>query len=206
VAGDVKSFEIRDAPYPTIYFDMFQENRLADHFELRGNIDPASLSATVRRIMRDTLPTASVTQVTTLAEQVDSNIVPERLISTLSKFFGELGAMLAGIGVYGLLAYTVARRTREIGVRMALGATTGDVSRLILRDTLGMLCAGLSAGILLVLWTRPLAANLVPDLKLESPAPLALAAAAISAVALLASYVPMHRAALVDPMVALRQE
>ena len=97
-------------------------------------------------MVRDVLKTVPVKRVTTLAGQVDSNIVPERLIATLSEFFGALGAVLAGIGLYGLLAYTVARRTNEIGIRMALGATAGSVSRLVLRDVLGMVCAGLVAG------------------------------------------------------------
>jgi ABC-type antimicrobial peptide transport system permease subunit len=147
-----------------------------------------------------------VKRTTTLAAQVDSNIVPERLIATLSEFFGGLGAVLAGIGIYGLLAYSVARRTNEIGVRMALGATPRDVRRLVLRDTLGLLCVGLAAGWFLVVWGRPLAASLIQDLKPESAGPLALAAGAIAAVALLASYIPVRRATRVDPMVALRQD
>ena len=83
----------------------------------------------------------------------------------LSEFFGVLGAALAGIGLYGLLAYSVARRTNEIGIRMALGATPSDVSRLVLRDAVGMLSAGLVAGGLLVFWGRPLATGLVQGLK-----------------------------------------
>src|SRR5207253_705503 len=109
-------------------------------------------------------------------------------IAILSEFFGILGAALAGIGLYGLLAYSVARRTNEIGIRMALGATTGDVSRLVLGDAIGMLCAGLVVGGFMVLWGRPLGASLVQDLKLESALPLALGGGAIVAVALLASY------------------
>jgi ABC-type antimicrobial peptide transport system permease subunit len=137
---------------------------------------------------------------------VDSNIVPERLIASLSGFFGALAAVLAGIGLYGLLAYTVSRRTNEIGVRMALGATAGDVGRLVLRDACGMVGAGLAAGVLLVHWSRPLAGSLIPDLKPESAGPLAAGSAAMFAVALLAAYVPARRAARVDPMVALRHE
>src|SRR6202011_4061720 len=168
--------------------------------------DPMAMAETVRRMARDVLIDVPVKRVTTLAAQVDSNIVPERLIATLSEFFGGLGAVLAGIGLYGLLAYSVARRTNEIGVRMALGATTGDVIRLVLEDALRMLCAGLLAGSLLVLWGRPLAARLVQDLKPESASPLALACGAIATIALLASYVPAWRATRVDPMVALRHE
>jgi hypothetical protein len=84
--------------------------------------------------MRDMLKTVPVTRVTTLADQVDSNIVPERLIATLAESFGVLGLALAGIGLHGLLAYIVPRRTNEIGIRMALRATTAGVSRLVLRD------------------------------------------------------------------------
>ena len=206
VAGDVKPFELRDAPYPTIYFDMFQVNHIFDQFQLRTRSDPAAMAETVWRMARDVLTDVPVKRVTTLAAQVDSNIVPERLIATLSEFFGGLGAALAGIGLYGLLAYSVARRTNEIGVRMALGATTGDVIRLVLEDALRILCAGLLAGSFLVLWGRPLAARLVQDLKPESAGPLALACGAIAAIALLASYIPARRATRVDPMVALRHE
>jgi ABC-type antimicrobial peptide transport system permease subunit len=137
---------------------------------------------------------------------VDSSIVPERLIATLSEFFGCLGVVLAGIGLYGLLAYTVARRTNEIGIRMALGATTSSVGQLVLRDVLGMVCAGSVAGASMVLWSRPLATSLLSDLKWEGAWPLAVGGGVMTAVALLASYVPMRRAARVDPMVALRHE
>ena len=206
LAGDVKPFELHEPPYPVIYFNMFQENHLFDQFELRTSTDPAAMAGTVRRVVRDVLKTAPLTRVKTLSEQVDSDIVPERLIATLSEFFGVLGAALAGIGLYGLLAYSVTRRTNEIGIRMALGATASDVSRLVLADAIGMLCAGFVVGAWMVLWGRPLAASLVLDLKPEISGPLAWAGGAIATVALLASYVPARRAARVDPMVALRHE
>jgi ABC-type antimicrobial peptide transport system permease subunit len=189
-----------------MYFNMFQENQLMDQFELRTSGNPVSLSRTVRRIMRARLNTLPVTRVTTLADQVDSNIVPERLIATLSQYFGVLGAVLAGIGLYGLLAYTVVRRTNEVGIRMALGATATNVTSLILRDALGMVCAGLIAGVLLVLLSRPLVVSLIPDLKPASTTALVFAGWLIIVVALLAAYVPVRRAVRVDPMVALRHD
>ncbi len=206
LVGDAKAVELRDAPYPTIYFNMFQEGGLMNDFELRTTVEPESMAGTVRQIVRHVLKSVPVTRVTTLADQVDSNIVPERLVATLSEFFGCLGAILAGIGLYGLLAYTVARRTSEIGIRMALGATTSNVSRLVLKDTLGMVCAGLVAATCIILWSRPLAARLLLDLKFQSVGPLAIGGGAMVAIALLASYVPVRRAARVDPMVALRHE
>ena len=204
VAGDAKAFELREAPYPTIYFNMFQEGRFQNRFELRTTGNPEAVAGTVRQMVQEVLKTVPVKRVTTLADQVDASIVPERLTATLSEFFGGLGMVLAGIGVYGLLAYTVARRTNEIGIRMALGATPGSVSRLVLRDVLGMVGAGFAAGAALVLWSRPLATSVFSDLKWESALPLAAGGGAILAVALLASLVPVRRAARVDPMVALR--
>lgn len=206
LVGDVKTFELRDAPYPLVYFNMFQEGRLLDHFEIRTAAAPQSIAGTARRIAGEVLKTVPVKSVTTLADQVDSNIVPERLIATLSQYFGCLGVVLAGIGLYGLLAYTVARRTNEIGIRMALGATANSVGALVLRDVLGIVCAGSIAGTALVLWSRPLASKLLPDWKWESASPLAVGGGVIIAVALLASCIPVRRAARVDAMVALRHE
>ncbi|HEV2447398.1 MAG TPA: ADOP family duplicated permease, partial [Candidatus Sulfopaludibacter sp.] len=123
LAGDVKPWELHDPPFPVIYFNMFQENHLNNRFEIRTSADPAAMAGTVRRAMGEVLKTAPVTRVRTLSEQVDADIVPEHLVAILSEFFGVLGAALAGIGLYGLLAYSVARRTNEIGIRIALGAT-----------------------------------------------------------------------------------
>jgi len=206
VVGDIKGSDLRNERYPAMYFNMFQENHTANQFVLRTSVAPLSLSGTVRQTMQSVIKSVPVTRVATLADQVDSNIVPERLIASLSEFFGALGAVLAGIGLYGLLAYSVARRTSEIGIRMALGATTRHVRSLVLADALGMLSAGLAAGALMVLSSRPLAISLLPDLKFESLAPLAIGAAIITAIALLAGYLPARRAARVDPMMALRHE
>ena len=206
LARDVKAFELRDPPYPTAYFNMFQENQLMDHFALRTVHDPAFLSATVQRIMRSNLRTVPLIEVTTLAAQVDSNIVPERLIATLSQFFGLLGAALAGIGLYGLLAHTVVRRTREFGIRMAVGATARDVISLVLRDALEMLCGGMAVGIALVLLTRPLLVSLIQDLRPDMTEALVLGGCIMIGVALVAAYVPVCRAIRVDPTVALRHD
>ena len=206
VVGDAKYIDLREAPPRTMYFNMFQEQRIFHQFALRTSVDPASVANSARRIAREILKSSPVMRVTTLSEQVDAAIVPERLIATLSGFFSALGVALSGIGLYGLLAYTVARRTNEIGVRMALGATARDVSRLVLGDSLAMVCGGLLAGAVLMLWTRPFAVRLVQDLKPASTVPLASACVVILEVAQLASYIPVRRAARIDPMNALRTD
>jgi putative ABC transport system permease protein len=206
LVGDANYFEIRETTRRTIYFNAFQEGRPASSFVLRTSIEPEAVAGAVRRTVRDWLKTIPVVKVNTMSDQVDATIVPERMIATLSRLAGALGALLAAIGIYGLLAYTMARRTNEIGVRMALGATRGDVIRMVLGDALGMAGAGLGIGVPVALWGRSFAASLIPDLPVKSALPIAFGAVAMVAVALLAAYVPARRAARVDPMDALRYE
>ena len=139
-------------------------------------------------------------------QQMDSSIVPQRLIAMISTAFGGLGALLAVIGLYGLTAYTVASRTHEIGVRMALGAAGIDVLRMVLRDALWMVCAGLAIGAPLAFWGKRVAAGLILDLPVGSFLPFVVAAAMMIAVGLIAAYLPARRAMRVDPMVALRYQ
>jgi ABC-type antimicrobial peptide transport system permease subunit len=124
----------------------------------------------------------------------------------VSGVFGGLGALLTAIGIYGLLAYTVTRRINEIGIRMALGATRADVTRMVLRDALAMVCAGLACGLPLAIWGKRFAASLIPDLPATSTLPVIFGALAMITVALLAADIPARRAARVEPMEALRHE
>jgi predicted permease len=206
VAGDAKYMEMREASLRTIYLNTFQESSVDSRFALRTSVDPGAVAPDIQRTVRELLKTVSVKSVTTLADQVDASIVPERLIATLSLWFGALGALLAALGLYGLLAYTVARRINEIGIRMALGATRSDATRMVLGDALGMVCMGLAVGAPIAFWSESFAASLIPDLQIRGAVPIASGAVAMIAIALLAAYVPARRAARVDPMVALRYE
>ena len=207
VAGDANYAEIREPASRGIYVPVFHDGRVSGStFEIHTDIGPEAIAGDVRRAVREVAPGVSVARIVTLADQIDASIVPERLLAMLSGFFGTLGAVLAGIGLYGLLAYTVARRTNEIGIRLALGATARDVTLMVLRDALATVAVGLALGLPMAIWGRYLTVRLVQDITMRAAAPLALAAAAIMAVALVASYVPARRAARVDPMEALRQE
>ena len=206
MASDAKYMEIREATHRTIYLNTFQESSVDSRFALRTSIEPATVAPDVRRVVSELLKTVSVDSVTTLTDQVNASVVPERLMATLSLWFGMLGALLAAIGLYGLLAYTVARRINEIGIRMALGASRSDATWMVLGDALAMVFVGLALGAPIAFWSERFAAGLVPELQVGSAVPIASGAAAMIAIALLAAYVPARRAARVDPMVALRYE
>ena len=207
VVGDAKYLNLQEPIWRMVYLNTVQEPRLFSHqFALRTHVRPEAVAGDVRRLVREVLPAVTVARVTTMTDQVDASMIPERLIAMLSGFFGALGALLAAIGLYGLLAYTVARRTSEIGIRMALGATQGDVMRMVHKSALSLVGAGLALGVPLALLSARLAVTFVDNLAASALLPVGVAAAAMIAVALLAAHVPARRASRVNPSDALRAE
>jgi len=206
---DAKYNDLQQPAPPTIYADLLQQGYTgSEHSQLaiRTRMDPDGVASTVRQTEAAALNTVPIVRIMTMSEQIDSSIVPQRLFAALSTAFGALGALLAAIGLYGLLAYTVARRTHEIGVRMALGAARTDVVRIVFGGALWMVCAGLAIGAPLAFCGKRLAASLIPDLPVAGSLPILVAAAVIITVSLIAAYLPARRAMRVDPMVALRYE
>ena len=138
--------------------------------------------------------------------QLRDSLLRERLMATLSGFFGFLAAALATIGLYGVISYMVARRRSEIGIRVALGANRSEVVKLVIREAALLLAVGLVIGAALSAGTAQTASSLLYGLKATDPVTMALAIIALACVALAASFVPALRAARVEPMVALREE
>ncbi len=142
----------------------------------------------------------------TLEHQIDQSLLNDRLIATLSTAFGVLATLLAVIGLYGVMAYTVARRTREIGVRMALGAVHGQVVWLVMREVLVLVGSGIVLGLAAAFGLSRLITSQLYGLTPNDPATIAGAAAILGVVALLAGYIPARRATRVNPTLALRYE
>jgi ABC-type antimicrobial peptide transport system permease subunit len=135
-----------------------------------------------------------------------ANVLQERLVATLSAFFGGLALLLAGLGLYGVMSYTVARRRNEIGIRIALGAEPGSVVRLVLNQVTAITAIGLVAGAAAAAGSGRLVNALLFNLAATDRTMLALTAMTLAAVAALAGYLPTRRAARIDPMAALREE
>ncbi|HEY3456922.1 MAG TPA: ADOP family duplicated permease [Bryobacteraceae bacterium] len=199
----------REIP-PLVYTSYLQagKNRPIQrmYFELRTTGDPLALANTVRRIVREVGPRVPVADITTQSRIIDSTIVQERTFASLCTGFGALALIMACVGLYATMAYAVARRTTEIGIRMALGALRRRVVWLVLRDVLLLAVVGLALGLLLVFETTALLKSFLFGLQPNDPIALVSAAAILIACAFLAGYLPAWRAARIDPMQALRHE
>jgi predicted permease len=206
VVENAKYNDLQQPAPPTIYRYISQQTFAGSQLAVRTRIAPDAVAGAVREIESSVLKTVPIVRITTMNEQIDASIVPERLIAALSGWFGALGALLAAIGLYGMLAYTVMRRMHEIGVHMALGATRSDIMAMVLRDALWMVCSGLVLGAPLAFWAKSMAVSLVHGLPVKSPVSIVFGGAVMIVLGLVAAYIPARRAMGFDPMVVLRCE
>jgi len=207
VVKDAKYRELRDEVPPTAYLAASQGPffRLPLAFEVRTAGAPASLIPGVKSAIAEVNHDVSL-QFTTLSTQIDESLTRERLLATLSGFFGALALLLATIGLYGVMSYNVARRRNEIGIRMALGAEQRRVLTMVLREVAILIAAGLIIGIAAALTTTRLIESFLYGIKSTDPLTLCLAAGVLALVAAIAGYLPARRASRLDPMTALREE
>jgi predicted permease len=206
IAKDAKYSEVRQEMVPT-YFTPYRQSPVGFMtFYVKTRNDPEAIIASVRKAVAELDANLPLDDVRTLTQQIRDNVFLDRFIGTLASVFALLATLLAAIGLYGVLGYTVSLRTREIGLRMALGAAPARVRNMVLSQVGVMLSIGGGVGLLAAVWIGSLASALLFEMKGWDPLVLASAAITLGGVALLAGYVPARRAARIDPMVALRYE
>jgi predicted permease len=208
VAKDAKYESLRSEITPTVYLPWLQElgGVGAMTFEVRTANDPMSVVPAVRQAVREVDANLPLVGIRTQAEQISQSLRTERLFTRLLSFFGMLALVLAAIGLYGVMAYSVAQRVREIGIRMAIGAQTRDVLRLVIGQGMILALVGVGVGLLASFWLTRLMSGLLFGVSTTDPLTFAAIAVLLTLIALLACYLPARRATKVDPLVALRYE
>jgi len=208
VARDMKFQNLRAPTPPIVYlpFTMAWSGAKTLTLEVRVRRDTQSLAPALRRAATAAGAGFSFRDITTETKLIDDSLIRERLLATLGSFFGSLALLLAAIGLYGITAYMVTRRTPEIGIRMALGAARADVLRMVLREALLLVAAGAVAGVGAAYFAGRAVAGLLFGLKPGDPATTLGAIAVLAVTALGATAVPAWRASRTDPMIALRED
>jgi predicted permease len=208
VVADAKYNDLREDNVERLYAPFFNPMWEQDKaiFEIRTMADPSAISASVRQLVQSANPSIPPVKIETMSGLVDNSLQTDRFIKQLSEAFGILAMLLAAIGLYGVMAYTVARRTREIGIRMALGAEPGRIREQVLRETLTLVLIGIPIGVPIALLVAYLVRSMLFGLNFADPMALVVAMVLLLAAAALAGLLPARRASRVDPMIALRYE
>lgn len=208
VAGNSLHNSLSETAHPRLYFPLFNalwpEREIS--FEVRSAGNPATVSAAIREVVANTNPALLPVRMETLPGLIDRSLGGTRFVAGLAGLFALLAALLAGIGLYGVMAYTVARQTREIGIRMALGAAPREILWQVLLDGLFLAAIGIAIGVPMAIAGTRLVRSQLFGLGSIAPPVLIVTAILLTAVAALAGLLPARRAAKVDPMVALRHE
>jgi len=206
VVKDAKYGNLKEPFRPMAFYPYTQVPDVLSNFVVRFSGPSSAVVPQVRETIKQINRNLPVDDVVSLSDHIGRSLVPQKLIARLALFFGLLALLLACVGLYGVMSYGVARRTNEIGIRMALGARGASVLWLVLREAVVLVVIGLVVGVLASLALTKTAASLLYELKPNDPLTIAMATIVLMMVALVAGYLPARRAARVDPMIALRDE
>lgn len=206
VVGDVRDVALSRPPGPMMYVPFAQEPLWGGEVVVRSSMAPSSVAAGIRQSVHAIDKDLPVTDISTLSSAVDQSVAQERFRVFLLGSFAAIALVLAAVGIFGVLSYSVSQRRREVGIRMALGARQQDVLRMVLLQGTRLTLAGIAIGVAAALLLTRLVAGLLYDVSARDPLTFAGVALLLLAVALIACYLPARRATRVDPMVALRYE
>ena len=206
VLRDVRYNSLRQPPPPTLYIPYTQRGPDGLIFTVRTAGDPTGLMPAIRRAVNEVNPAIPIVTVETQMSQIERRFAQEKVLAQAYALFGAIALFVAAIGLFGLMSYTVSRRTREIGIRMAMGAQRSEVLALVLRESMLLVVAGMAIGIAASLAAGRLVASQLFGLEHTDPATILSAIAVMVVVSATAGYLPARRAARVDPMIALRYE
>jgi predicted permease len=203
---DIKVHDLREASTPMLYVPMWQAAEGGATFEVRAAGDPAKAATAVLEAVRSVNSRLPIYSVKTLGDQLDDSLVEERLVASLSETFGFMALLLTCIGLYGQMAYSVDRRRREIGIRMALGAQRNRIARMIVGETMILVGFGIALGLPTAMLASRLIASQLFGLRPVDPFTFSAACLVLALIAITASYLPTRRAASIEPMRTLRTE
>jgi predicted permease len=207
VCGDTRYMNLSDPPPPQFYLPYVQQTEIGGMaYEIRTRMDPEALIPTLRSVVRQIDPDLPLVNVRTQDQQIAADLEGKRAIATLTSGFGLLALALAAVGIYGIMAYSVAQRTNEIGIRLALGAQPGQVRGMILGESAWLAVAGVVAGLAASLLMTHLVRSMLFGIQPYDPVTLFSGAVLLLAVALASSWIPARRAASIQPIEALRHE
>ncbi|HJY28928.1 MAG TPA: ABC transporter permease [Pyrinomonadaceae bacterium] len=206
VVKDAKYGNLKEEFRPMAFYPHSQKPDMLGNFVVRFSGPASAVVPQVRQVITQINRNLAIDDVVSLSDHIGRSLVQQKLVARLASFFGLLALLLACVGLYGVMSYGVARRTNEIGIRMALGARGRSVLWLVLREALVLVVIGLVVGLIVARMVTKTAETLLYELKPNDPLTIALATLLLATVALLAGYFPARRAARVDPMVALRDE